>query len=99
MERRPQSDRPAKNQTGRVRALRLNRYLAAAGIGSRRKSDELIAAGRVTINGRICTDFSAQPSTRDHVKVSGKLVHADLPLTIMLYKPAGFVSTHGDPHA
>ena len=79
--------------------MRLNRYLAAAGIGSRRKCDELISAGLVTINGRICTDFSAQPSARDHVKVNGKLVHADLPFTIMLHKPAGFVSTHGDPHA
>jgi 23S rRNA pseudouridine2605 synthase len=49
--------------------MRLNRFLAAAGVGSRRHCDELIAAGRVTINGRVCTDFSAQPTERDHVKV------------------------------
>jgi len=79
--------------------VRLNRFLAAAGIGSRRHCDELIAAGRVTINGKSCTDFSAQPTARDHVKVDGKLVHVDLPLTIVLHKPAGFVSTKGDPHA
>ena len=79
--------------------MRLNRYLAAAGIGSRRKCDELIAAGRVTINGRVCTDFSAQPNPRDHVKVGGKLVHVDRPLTIAFHKPAGFVSTRSDPHA
>ena len=42
--------------------MRLNRFLAAAGIGSRRHCDELIASGRVTINGKTCTDFSAQPS-------------------------------------
>ena len=47
--------------------MRLNRFLAAAGIGSRRKCDELIATGRVTINGRVCTNFSAQPDERDHV--------------------------------
>jgi 23S rRNA pseudouridine2605 synthase len=79
--------------------MRLNRFLAAAGIGSRRHCDELIAAGRVTINGKSCTDFSVQPSARDHVKVNGKLVHVAPPLTIMLHKPAGFVSTRKDPHA
>jgi 23S rRNA pseudouridine2605 synthase len=79
--------------------MRLNRYLAAAGVGSRRKCDELIAAGRVTINGQVCTNFSAQPEAGDHVKVDGKLVHAEQPLYLMLHKPAGFVSTKSDPHA
>jgi 23S rRNA pseudouridine2605 synthase len=79
--------------------MRLNRFLAAAGLGSRRHCDELIAAGRVTINGKVCTNFSAQPSARDHVKVNGKLVHAAPALTIMLNKPAGLVSTRKDLHA
>jgi 23S rRNA pseudouridine2605 synthase len=79
--------------------MRLNRFLAAAGLGSRRHCDELIAAGRVTINGNTCTDFSVEPNPRDHVKVNGKLVHVAPPLTIMLHKPAGFVSTRKDPRA
>lgn len=78
--------------------MRLNRFLAAAGIGSRRHCDELIAAGRVTVNGTVCTDFSAQPGPRDHVKVDGKLARVGTPLTIMLHKPTGFVSTRRDPH-
>ena len=78
--------------------MRLNRFLAAAGFGSRRHCDELIATGRVTINGKTCTDFSTQPDERDHVKVNGKLVRVAPPLTIMLHKPAGFVSTRRDPH-
>ena len=78
--------------------MRLNRFLAAAGIGSRRKCDELIAAGRVTINGSVCTNFSAQPNERDHVKVDGKLVHLERAMTIALHKPARFVSTRSDPH-
>ena len=61
--------------------MRLNRFLAAAGVGSRRYCDQL------------------QPSTRDHVKVDGKLVHANQPLHIVMNKPAGFVSTRSDPHA
>jgi len=79
--------------------VRLNRFLAAAGLGSRRHCDELIVAGRVTINGKVCTNFSAQPDTRDHVKVDGKLVQVAPALTIMLNKPAGFVSTRKDLHA
>src|SRR5947209_13641913 len=79
--------------------MRLNRFLAAAGLGSRRHCDELIAAGRVRINGRPCTDFSAQPTARDHVKVDGKLVQANRPLHIVMNKPAGFVSTRSDSHA
>src|SRR5256886_12784533 len=79
--------------------MRLNGFLAGAGVASRRHCDELIAAGRVTINGKICTNFSAQPGAHDHVKVDGKLVRAAPALTIMLHKPAGFVSTRKDPHA
>src|SRR5258708_6056136 len=79
--------------------VRLNRFLAAAGLGSRRHCDELVAAGRVTVNGKVCTNFSAQPGARDHVKVDGKLVHPAPGLTIMLNKPAGFVSTRKDLHA
>src|SRR6266404_7005525 len=79
--------------------MRLNRFLAAAGVGSRRHCDDLIAASRVTINGKVCTNFSAQPNAHDHVKVDGKLVRVAPALTIMLHKPAGFVSTRKDQHA
>ena len=79
--------------------MRLNRFLAAAGVGSRRHCDQLIADGRVTINGRVCTDFSVQPEESDHVKVGSKLVHGQQKLYLMLHKPAGFVSTRTDPNA
>src|SRR6202158_4862985 len=79
--------------------MRLNRFLAAAGVGSRRQCDELIAAGRVSINGRVCTNFSAQPSERDHVKVDRKLVHLERAMTIAFHKPAGFVSARSDRRA
>lgn len=94
---------PSQDETGRVRrapcALRLNRFLAAAGVGSRRQCDELIAAGRVTINGQVCTDFSVQPNERDYVKVDRKLVRPERSFYILLHKPKGFVSTRKDLHA
>jgi len=79
--------------------VRLNRFLAAAGLGSRRHCDELIAAGRVTVNGQACTNFGTQIEAGDHVKVDHKLVRPKETLTILLHKPAGFVSTRRDPHA
>ncbi len=79
--------------------MRLNRFLAAAGVGSRRHCDELISSGRVTLNGKTCKDFSVQPAARDHVKVDGKLVRAGAAFTIVLHKPRGFVSTRKDLHA
>jgi 23S rRNA pseudouridine2605 synthase len=79
--------------------VRLNRFLAAAGLGSRRHCDELIETGRVTINGQVCTNFSAQPVETDYVKVDGRRVQLDLPRTLVLHKPAGFVCTRSDPHA
>jgi 23S rRNA pseudouridine2605 synthase len=79
--------------------MRLNRFLAAAGLGSRRHCDESIAGGQVTINGQVCTNFSVEPGPRDHVKVNGRLIHAETPHSIVLHKPAGFVSTRRDAHA
>src|ERR1035437_1676384 len=79
--------------------MRLNRFLAAAGVGSRRHCDELIEAARVTINGQVCTNFSPLPATTDFVKVDGRRVQIEPAHTIVLHKPAGFVCTRSDPHA
>ena len=78
--------------------MRLNRFLAAAGVTSRRGADELIAGGRVTVNGKPCRDFHFQPAPTDYVKVDGRLVHQRTPVYILLNKPAGFVCTRRDPN-
>ena len=79
--------------------MRLNRFLASAGLGSRRHCDELIAAGRVTVNGQPTTNFGIQIEEADHVKVDHRVVRPKPRLTILLHKPAGFVSSRRDPHA
>ena len=79
-------------------AVRLNRFLAAAGVASRRGADELIATGRVTVNGKTCTDFHFQPTATDHVKVNGKAIRQRAHVYLALNKPAGFVCTRRDPH-
>lgn len=79
--------------------LRLQKILAAAGIASRRKSEELIAAGRVTLNGQVVTEqgTKADPLT-DTICVDGKPLHRPQRLVyFLLNKPKGYVTTVSDP--
>lgn len=76
--------------------MRLNAYLARAGIASRRASEELIRAGRVTVNGST-GGLATRVEPEDRVEVDGKLVEPE-PLTfVLLHKPAGVVTTAHDP--
>jgi pseudouridine synthase len=76
--------------------VRLNAYLARAGIASRRGAEELIRAGRVTVNGEVA-GLATFVEGRDHVEVDGAEV-APEPLTyVLLHKPAGVVTTARDP--
>ena len=56
--------------------MRLNKYIAQAGICSRRKADELIRNGNVKINGAVCTEMGVDVSEEDRVHVNGKLIRA-----------------------
>src|SRR5262245_9305331 len=76
--------------------MRLNAYLARAGVASRRKADELIKAGRGTVNGepgRLNTFVAA----RDRVEVDGRAVAKQRLAYVLLHKPAGVVTTASDP--
>src|SRR5215475_12346711 len=78
---------------------RLQKIMAAAGIASRRKAEEIIAAGRVTLNGEVVTEQGrrADPE-RDEIRVDGKpLGRAEHLRYFMLYKPKGYVTTLSDP--
>jgi 23S rRNA pseudouridine2605 synthase len=78
--------------------MRLNAYLARAGVASRRRADELIKAGRVVVNGEP-GELNTFVSEHDVVEVDGRRV-APQPLAyVLLHKPAGVVTTARDPHA
>jgi pseudouridine synthase len=79
---------------------RLQRALARAGLGSRRACEELIAAGLVTVNGRVATLGDRVDPERDEVRVRGHRVNVNPRLrTFALHKPAGVTTTMRDPHA
>jgi len=79
--------------------VRLNRFLAQTGVGSRRACDEIIKAGRVEIDGEICLEpgRSLDPGKQD-VKVDGAAVKAEEIRVYLLNKPPGILSTVSDPH-
>ena len=78
---------------------RLQKIIAAAGVTSRRKAEELITSGHVQVNGTVITALGskADPET-DHIRVNGKLLQAEQRHTyLLLNKPKGYVTTVKDP--
>lgn len=79
--------------------MRLAKLLAHAGIASRRASEEIVRAGRVTVGGEVVTDPARDADTGDDVRVDGeRLRGAERRLVLALHKPAGVVSTAKDTH-
>ena len=76
--------------------MRLNAYLARAGVASRRGADELIKAGRVMVNGEP-GQLNTFVESRDRVEVDGERVSAQRLTYVLLHKPAGTVTTASDP--
>jgi 23S rRNA pseudouridine2605 synthase len=80
-------------------AERLQKIIAAAGIASRRKAEELISAGHVKVNGTVVTELGTKADADiDHIRVDGKLLQgAQQHVYLLLNKPKGYVTTVSDP--
>jgi 16S rRNA U516 pseudouridylate synthase RsuA-like enzyme len=76
--------------------MRLNAYLARAGVASRRRADELIKAGRVTVNGE-AGQLNTVVAAHDRVELDGEEVARQRLTYVLLHKPAGVVTTARDP--
>lgn len=79
--------------------IRLQKMIAGTGLSSRRKAEQLIASGRVTVNGKVVTELGTKVDPeRDHVKVDGKHLTGAQPFVyLMLNKPKNVMSTLDDP--
>lgn len=78
--------------------MRINQYLARAGLLSRRKAEALIRAGRVRVNGQPA-DLTTRVGEGDLVEVDGKRLELPKTVVIALHKPRGYTTTRSDPHA
>ncbi len=76
--------------------VRLNKYLASCGVGSRRACDDLIATGRVDVNGAPCVKLATRVSETDSVRVDGKRVFPKEEVVVIFHKPRGYVCTRND---
>jgi 23S rRNA pseudouridine2605 synthase len=78
---------------------RLQKIIAAAGIASRRKAEQLITGGLVSVNGQVVTELGSKADAEtDHIRVNGKLLHgAERHVYLLLNKPKGYVTTLRDP--
>jgi 23S rRNA pseudouridine2605 synthase len=76
---------------------RLNKYLAHAGIGSRRHCEELIVRGRVSVNGRVVRELGTKVEAGDAVSVDGQPLHDEKLVYWLVNKPRGYLCTNFDP--
>jgi 23S rRNA pseudouridine2605 synthase len=94
-----QAEARPETRSGESRPVRLQKLIAAAGIASRRAAEELLSAGRVTVNGRVAELGERADLATDDVRVDGKRLTAEARDYWLLNKPAGVITTLADPHS
>ena len=91
--------RPNKKETRKPSEIRLNRFIANAGICSRREADNLITEGKIKVNDKVVSEMGYKVKKTDKVEYKGKLLKSETHQYVLLNKPKGFVTTVKDPHA
>ena len=86
-----------KNKEEDPELIRLNRYIANAGICSRREADELISSGQITVNGKPVTEMGYKVKPTDVVKFGKKSLNPEKLVYILMNKPKGYITTTEDP--
>lgn len=76
--------------------VRLQKYMADAGVASRRKSEELIAKGHVKVNGKLITEMGVKVDNHDRIEVDGVPMEEEKKRYILMYKPRGVISAVSD---
>jgi 23S rRNA pseudouridine2605 synthase len=78
-------------------AVRLNKFIAASGVCSRREADQLITAGVITVNGKTITELGTKVKPGDDVRFNGKRISSERKVYLLLNKPKDYVTTTDDP--
>jgi 23S rRNA pseudouridine2605 synthase len=91
-----------KKSTGKFKSedelIRLNKYIAASGICSRREADQLIAAGLISVNGKSVTQLGTKVKPDDDVRYNGERMRNERKVYLLLNKPKDYVTTTDDPN-
>ncbi len=91
--------RPNRKEEKKPSEIRLNRFIANAGVCSRREADNLIVDGKIKVNGKVVTEMGYKVKKSDKVVYKGKQLKSETHQYVLLNKPKGFVTTVKDPHA
>ena len=91
------ASKPNKKETFDDGPIRLNKYIAHAGICSRREADKLIAAGGVMVNGKVVTEMGYKVLPTDVISYGGETLRSERKRYFLLNKPKGFITTVDDP--
>ena len=94
------SSRPRKASAGPDLSgeVRLNRFIAMAGLGSRREADDLITAGLITVNGKLITELGSKVKPGDDVRYNGERIRNEQHVYLLLNKPKDYITTVEDPN-
>ena len=78
--------------------VRLNRFIAMAGLGSRREADDLITAGLISVNGKLVTELGSKVKPGDDVRYNGERIRNEKHVYLLLNKPKDYITTVEDPN-
>lgn len=91
------TEKKRKSRVVTMEKMRLNKFLAEAGVASRRKADELIKQGRIEVNGKVVTEFGVKVDPeKDIVTFDGEPVKFQKFVYYLFHKPAGYITTLKD---
>ena len=94
---RKKGPEPGRKVAGQEEEMRLNRYIAASGICSRRDADRLITAGSITVNGKQVKELGTKVKPGDVVRYNGERIKNERKVYLLLNKPRDYVTTTDDP--
>jgi len=89
--------RQSGKASGSGGGIRLNKFIAASGICSRREADRLIGAGLISVNGKVITELGSKVNPGDDVRYNGERIRNEKKVYLLLNKPKDFVTTTRDP--
>jgi 23S rRNA pseudouridine2605 synthase len=95
---RSRSYKTEKRERPEDQKIRLNKFIANAGICSRREADKYIQAGVVTVNGKVITELGYKVNPWDDVRFGGERIKPEKKVYLLLNKPKGYTTTTKDPH-